>query len=780
MSENRRRVAALVLHGKIGGFDRGMGGARSIDASSVAGLDLAVLCYANFVRHVLEPNRHAGLEMHVLAHSWSPEIGDALDALFKPRLSLHEPEANDRNRRVCDHIETRLHQTVPEFRGFFSGPGWGLNACQRTASHLAGISRALALKRQAERRDGIVYTHVILSRWDVLWNRPVLLAALPVAANVVVVPHSCTEASPLDKQAGASATAAWASHRAHVCHGRGRHAEREVASEALTTTAAVECDPGSRGCSHDLTSAARGVFVLDWWLVASSAAASAFAAIGEAAHYVNMTVAAAHTLHRHAVQRQVVMGHMYWGEHVLRHMGATFRFALHLGVDFTLGRQWLPTRCLGLHPTCGAGGRCDDVSGVLKRPWQGKLTSSLAQRPAPTVYSDGAGLRAACPDGYFFCERGSTMCDEVQRAADPIDRAQARAMYVSCSESFCRNLLQPAAASAATSSSAAPSPQASAIATSSTNANASSSPAHRSPACAGALLALWLAVRTEAPAANASLATELAEAVAAASEGVLVSRSAPRAPTAGEGSSTIASSVRGALALTGGGVTPGSAAAGAIGAEAISAAVSGAAVSPGHSRRAIGAITRRAHELLVGSTLPVVPHGAMLGEPPTVDLSGGAGPLPQPTAALAPTSSSVSKAATHAHKGKAAQSTPRTRQPSSLPAHETLQAACPHWQLAASQGPSRIKVGYCATTDDNPGDCGSGDKGSRKMGPGTAIPDVAACIAVCQRCERCRYVSASPSHRDCSWFHSCRGFERRSMLGTDFGGESYLTVQVKH
>jgi len=327
------------------------------------------------------------------------------------------------------------------------------------------------------------------------------------------------------------------------------------------------------------------------------------------------------------------------------------------------------------------------------------------------------------------------MCDEVQTAADPMERVTPRAMYVSCSETLCRNLAS------------LPSPS-----------NATSS--DQSPACAGALLALWLAIRAEAPPANISLAATLA---AAEAEGALS-----------------ANHTRGEVLM------------------------------PHHSESrarggrdwAIALLSHRAEQLLRSGHEHGHGHGHGHGRMLQVRHTheGQDGQIE----ATAPSQHGYKHGHglghdgnwhRHAHKQSNAQGS------SHLPSRAVLQAACPIWQLTAPDAlphakarvagagavsranvsgarPRSVKVGYCDTTDDNAGDCEAGEKGSLKMGDGRKIADVNACGAFCRRCARCRFISASMSHGDCSWFHVCRGFEKRSMLGIAFGGETYLTMQI--
>ena len=72
-------------------------------------------------------------------------------------------------------------------------------------------------------------------------------------------------------------------------------------------------------------------------------------------------------------------------------------------------------------------------------------------------------------------------------------------------------------------------------------------------------------------------------------------------------------------------------------------------------------------------------------------------------------------------------------------------------QMRAAQSPPRS--GYCnVTVGGGASVCATADLGSFTM------PENAgqmACFELCKRCERCRYISYSTHHRDCSWFSSC-------------------------
>ena len=86
--------------------------------------------------------------------------------------------------------------------------------------------------------------------------------------------------------------------------------------------------------------------------------------------------------------------------------------------------------------------------------------------------------------------------------------------------------------------------------------------------------------------------------------------------------------------------------------------------------------------------------------------------------------------------------------------------------------------GVVQTTEGDEGDCDRGDKGSFRVGE-PALPHLKACVDACKGCTRCRYVSFSTSHEDCSWFHSCD--LGRLHVGTqlDWVAKAFTTVRVK-
>ena len=94
-----------------------------------------------------------------------------------------------------------------------------------------------------------------------------------------------------------------------------------------------------------------------------------------------------------------------------------------------------------------------------------------------------------------------------------------------------------------------------------------------------------------------------------------------------------------------------------------------------------------------------------------------------------------------------------------------------------------LQSGYCGVTKLG-GDCSAGRSGAWRLCPVAddfqldqkSVPRrslssaLTACLARCRNCPRCRYVSFSVKHADCSWFASCPHVRR------DVGG--FYTLEV--
>ena len=90
-------------------------------------------------------------------------------------------------------------------------------------------------------------------------------------------------------------------------------------------------------------------------------------------------------------------------------------------------------------------------------------------------------------------------------------------------------------------------------------------------------------------------------------------------------------------------------------------------------------------------------------------------------------------------------------------------------------------AGYCAPLGRGSGrgrsNCSSTLEGSWSA-KANNITSVAACVAKCQGCPNCRYISFSraKSHDDCSWYQRC---DLTALIPPPTTGLDYSTVEVK-
>ena len=84
---------------------------------------------------------------------------------------------------------------------------------------------------------------------------------------------------------------------------------------------------------------------------------------------------------------------------------------------------------------------------------------------------------------------------------------------------------------------------------------------------------------------------------------------------------------------------------------------------------------------------------------------------------------------------------------------------------------STPKLGYCAETSAL-GDCSSSASGYWEAS--SKIYDLHSCARACGSCARCRYVSYSAAHADCSWFYHCS-----LPLELEKQGDQFQTLAVK-
>ena len=355
----RKRIA-LVLHGRIGIWRTR---SSHIDDANVvwlanaphlwkkapktmAGIDLnaslhtTLIGFAAFGRgslwqHVVAPNRAAGIEIGIFLHSWHAEIATALDAMYRPQASRHELV----NRK--------------------------LNSVQ--SQHLS-MKTALGLMSDHEMASGRKYDLVMVTRFDILYFRPLLFSEL--GAGSLWLPHWCHR-YPLDATSGMLVRAA--------CGNWPGHGEGYMVHPA--TVAGI--DPRmknkvSRDADYDFA-------YLDWWFIATPAIAVTFGQIYD--EYKEYKAG----LERVAA-KLAPWSHFFWGWHINRklRMRRSVQYFLYEGVDFRLARHWhFGAHCMHW---LGGGNRAPTGSGGGTA---GPVATAAAAAAAAATAADSMATAAA-------------------------------------------------------------------------------------------------------------------------------------------------------------------------------------------------------------------------------------------------------------------------------------------------------------------------------------------------------------------------------------------------
>lgn len=272
---------------------------------------------ASLWRHVIEPNQRAGVAVDCFLHSWHPEIGKQLDALYMPIGSLHEPLERRLNAVQSQHLSMK-------------------RAIMLADSHGAKMAMNGADGSAAGRADpSLYYDLYMVVRYDVLFFRTLLFA--PLGAAPLWLPHWCHR-YPLTAESGMlvrSACGNWPGrgegYLVHPATVTGIHPPLGKPESSLT-----------REANFDYA-------YLDWWFVATPRVARTFGHIYD--HYNAYNAA----LQR--VAKFPAWTHFFWGHHINKklRMRHTLRYILYEGVDFRLARHWhLGTHCVH-HLGSGAG-----------------------------------------------------------------------------------------------------------------------------------------------------------------------------------------------------------------------------------------------------------------------------------------------------------------------------------------------------------------------------------------------------------------------------------------
>ena len=291
-SPHDRMQVAICFFGKIGTLGKAAGQDYQSDPRIV------YHSHSAFVRHVLAPNPRTAFD--VFAHTWSPEMGHDIDALYQPVWSKHQPP---------------VPGTREEKTSILTG-----TVTAHSASR--SVFNVLRAKRQHEKiaRGGRRYDLVWVLRCDLVFFRAVSFSALAPAqlwfarqcCKWVVEPGS-PSAARIGRANGMANEA---------CLGQG--------GNPVGPCYAYRFVAGT-GKAQMLTAEGNNYFVNDWFFMAPSSTADSFGEVH---------------LRFEAYQRallEVGIGvswlHFLWAAHVhaIRAV-AGVRPALQAGVDFTVLR----------------------------------------------------------------------------------------------------------------------------------------------------------------------------------------------------------------------------------------------------------------------------------------------------------------------------------------------------------------------------------------------------------------------------------------------------------
>ena len=239
--------------------------------STLAGF--AAFGHAALKQHVLDPNRAAGVAVDVYCHSWHVEIGAQLDAMYRPKGSLHEK------------VQAGLNSVRSQHLSMKRGMELALGAPRAPDSRRGRSLRAAEGKGEGE---GEGYDLVMVTRYDLLWfsdlrfdGLHIPLASPPRGASrpreparrarpdgAIWLPHWCHR-YPLNAAQGMLIRAA--------CGNYPGHGEGYLVHPATSVGVAPEKRlRQSIGREADFDYA-----YLDWWFVATPSVAQSFGSIHE-------------------------------------------------------------------------------------------------------------------------------------------------------------------------------------------------------------------------------------------------------------------------------------------------------------------------------------------------------------------------------------------------------------------------------------------------------------------------------------------------------------------
>ena len=424
---------AVVLYGRIGALDHSDGTKFRSRDGGTASAPMLVMVYAAFVRHVLRPAEQSGTAVDVFGHSWSPEVEELLTLLWRPlALSVEAPLSTEVLTAACGRFQT----SKSDCAGCSSRRIHRID-CERTRSQFLGMRRALLVKRRWEREHSAAYHGgaVLLARWDVLWERPLELAALAASLRprAYVLPRLCQRRAVM-RPAGDELKR----RRVQVCgpRGFGSTLGSPLAADCAEDRFCLGKEKVARNSSEPrFTAAARQFFVLDQWLIGLPDDVHRLAELAEARTFEETTELVAAM----APARSWLVGHLYLGWHLLQRLNATMRFEFDEDIHWALARRWAG------YDVCGG----ELSAGLPPRRRERRQVAGLRQSISPSLALEHSGIplvqpaamHGSCGDGLdFVCDGTSQRCRAAARrlrASDPMMHPAARAQFLYCATPPC-------------------------------------------------------------------------------------------------------------------------------------------------------------------------------------------------------------------------------------------------------------------------------------------------------------------------------------------------------
>ena len=301
MADAALASCALVLHGRLGSWfaaaselsgAQAAGGKPAALSSPAALRAFAAFTHSSLWRHVVQPARTHGMAVRVVIHSWSPEVGSTLDALYHPAASVHEPPVAHLDKVTSQHRS--MHRALNLLEG------------------LGGPPDAL----------------VMVARLDLLLFSDVPLAALAASLAPAAMSPAATSTASLPPATTAALSETDALFLPHTCVPSRMRLPREQAdAEARMLRRTCSGGDGSKGSagrrmlptqlSRYQAGAAHNVgpaedftmFVLDYFFIGTPRVAASFGGLATAEPEIHKRL-------RRYMKNPPQWAHLYWAEHV--------------------------------------------------------------------------------------------------------------------------------------------------------------------------------------------------------------------------------------------------------------------------------------------------------------------------------------------------------------------------------------------------------------------------------------------------------------------------------